>query len=392
MTFWTLAVIGMVACAGPLLAQPGGWHVPVVLGELVAGLVLGPTVLGQLHSSDATFTFLADLGFALTMFVAGSHIPMKDAGVRSALGAGVLRAGAVGVVAIILGSAIARAFHTGHAAMYAVLIASSSAALVLPIADSLRLRGPDVLTTLTQVAVADTVCIVALPLAIDPSHAGRAAVGALSVLCCAAVLFVVLRETERRGWRRRLHRVSEQRKFALELRINLTILFALAALAVHAHISIMLAGFSFGMAVAGVGEPRRLAKQLFAITDGFLGPLFFVWLGASIDLRELARHPSAVALGLLLGIAAILAHAILRAVGQPLPLAGLSAAQLGVPVAAVTVGSQLHILRPGESAAVLLAALLTISVATAGAGVVARASERAAGARGEPEAGQPKAG
>ena len=43
------------------------------------------------------------------------------------------------------------------------------------------------------------------------------------------------------------------------------------------HVSIMLAGFSFGLAVAGVGEPRRLARQLFAVTEGFLGPLFFVW-------------------------------------------------------------------------------------------------------------------
>src|SRR4029450_4646726 len=55
--------------------------------------------------------------------------------------------------------------------------------------------------------------------------------------------------------------------------------------------------FSFGLAVAAVGEPRRLAHQLFALSEGFLGPLFFVWLGASLDLRERGRHPSFIRRG-----------------------------------------------------------------------------------------------
>ena len=54
----------------------------------------------------------------------------------------------------------------------------------------------------------------------------------------------------------------------------------MAALAVAVHVSLMLAGFVSGLAVAAVGEPRRVAKQLFAVTEGFFGPLFFVWLGA----------------------------------------------------------------------------------------------------------------
>jgi Kef-type K+ transport system membrane component KefB len=376
MTFWTLAVIGLAGCVGPLLALPARWHLPVVLGELAAGLLLGPTAFSVLHASDPTFTFLADLGFALIMFVAGSHVPVRDATLRADLGIGMLRALAVGLLAVVLGLGIAHLFGTGHGALYAVLIASSSAALVLPIRDSLKLAGPDVLKVLTQVALADTICIVALPLAIDPAHAGRAALGAIAVLACAGVAFLVLRELERRNLRRRLHRVSEARKFALELRINLVILFALAAVAVKTHVSIMLAGFSFGLAVSGVGEPRRLARQLFAVTEGFFGPLFFIWLGSSINLRELGHHPSFIGLGLLLGGAAVLAHAVLRLIGEPLPLAVLAGAQLGVPVAAATIGSQLHILRPGESAALILGALVTIGCATAGAAVTARRAER----------------
>ena len=372
MDFSTLAVISLVGLAGPLLATPRGWRLPVVLGELVAGVVLGKTGFGQLHASNQTFAFLADIGFALIMFVAGTHVPVRDQRLRAALRPGVLRALLVGALSAAGGAAVSASFGTGHAAMYAVLLASSSAALVLPIVDSLGLAGPDVLQLLPQVALADAACIVALPLAIDPKHAGRAGLGALAVIAAAAVLFVGLREVERRGLRQRVHKLSEERQFAVELRVNLTILFALAAIATRTHVSIMLAGFSFGLAVAGIGEPRRLARQLFALTEGFFGPLFFVWLGASLDLRAFGSHPSFIALGIVLGLGAVLTHASGALTGQPLPLAALASAQLGVPVAAATVGGQLHLLKAGEAAALILGALLTIAVATLAGSLGAR--------------------
>ena len=372
MDFATLALISLVGVLGPLLALPRRWNLPVVLGELVAGIALGRTGFDVLHAGNGTFTFLADIGFALIMFVAGSHVPVRDPNLRAGLRLGVLRAVAVGAVSVVLAIGIAHGFGTGHAALYAVLIASSSAALVLPIVDSLGLHGDAVLQMLPQVAIADTVCIVALPLAIDPKHAGRAALGSLAVLACAAVLFVVLGYLERSGLRKRVHNISEDRKFALELRINLMILFALAALAVRTHVSIMLAGFSFGVAMAAVGEPRRLARQLFALSDGFLGPLFFIWLGASLDLRALGRHSSFIALGVLLGAAAVAAHGLMRLTGQPIRVGALAAAQLGVPVAAATVGAQLGLLEPGEAPALLLGALLTVAVAVVSSGLLAR--------------------
>jgi len=364
MSFATLALICMAGVLGPLLALPRGGYVPVVIGELVAGLVLGPTGANRLHAHDKTFTLLAQIGFALIMFVVGSHVPVRDPRMGAALRVGALRAVGVGVLAAALGLAIATVFHTGHAGLYAVLMASSSAALILPIVHSLHLGGVAVLQLLPQVAIADSACIVALPLVIDPGHAGRAVVGSLAVLAAAGVLYVVLAHIERSGLRRRAHRLSDARKFALELRINLILLFGLAALATSTHVSVMLAGFSFGLVVAAIGQPRRLARQLFALTDGFLGPLFFVWLGASLDLHDLGRRPSLVLLGLALGGGAVLAHLAMRGTGQPASIAVLAAAQLGVPVAAVTIGSQLHVLKAGEPAALLLGALVTMATAT----------------------------
>jgi hypothetical protein len=106
------------------------------------------------------------------------------------------------------------------------------------------------------------------------------------------LLFLVLRAGDRSSLRKRLHKYSEKHRFALELRISLIALFSLSALAVATHVSIMLAGFALGLVVAMIGEPRRLARQLFGITEGFFGPLFFVWLGASLRYASWPTIPS----------------------------------------------------------------------------------------------------
>ena len=257
--------------------------------------------------------------------------------------------------------------------MYAVLIASSSAAIVLPVLDNLGLRDRQALALLPQVAIADIGCIVAVSLAIDPARAGVSALGAFAVVAAAATFYVLFTYVERTGQRKRLHRLSEERAFALELRISLLVLFALAALATSTRSSIMLAGFSLGVAVGAVGEPRRLARQLFGLAEGFLAPLFFVWLGASLDIRALGTHPSFIVLGIALGAAAVVAHLLMRAAGQPVPFGALAAAQLGVPVAAATLGTQLGLLRTGEPSALILGALVTLAAATIGAALAARA-------------------
>lgn len=371
MSFSVLVLVGAVALLGPLLAWPTRWRIPVVLGELVGGILIGRSGFGLIHSTDPTLTFLADLGFGLTMFVAGSKVPIRDARLRPALLIGLVRALGVGLAAVAVGILLADIFHTGHAAIYAVLMASSSAALILPVVGELGLGGPKVLLTLAQVAIADTVCIVALPLVIDPAKAPTAAIGAVLIAVAAIILYLGLRWLDARGLLRRFHKASERRHFALELRVSLIILFSLAALASFTHISIMLAGFACGLAVAAVGEPQRLAKQLFALNDGFLGPVFFVWLGASLSLGPLVGHPEIIVLGIALGMGALLVHALMAIFRQPLSLGVMAAAQLGVPVAAATLGQQTHVLAPGEPAALILGALVTIAGLAAASGIAA---------------------
>lgn len=370
MTFTTLALIVAVGMLGPLLAARKSWRVPVVIGELLAGVVIGKTALNWIDPEDATLAFLADTGFGLTMLVIGSQVPVRDREVRAVIGRGFLGAIAVGIVGAVLGTLISLWFGTEHAALYGVLLSSSSAALVLPILQSLNIEQGKIAQLIAQIAIADIACIAALPLVIVPSRAPVAALGAVAIGVFAVMLTLAVRFAGRRGWTRRLHRFSESREFALELRISVLILCLLAAIAQATHVSVMLAGFALGLVLASIGQPRRLARQLFGVTEGFLGPLFFVWLGASINLRDLAEHPDKILLGLALATGAVVAHLAARAFGLPWLQAISSSGQLGIPIAAVALGIETSALAPGEGAGILFGALITVAVSAFAAGRV----------------------
>jgi len=206
MSFTVLALISAVALLGPLLSLPR-FRVPVVIGELMVGMALGRSGLGVLDSTNQTLSFMGEIGFALVMFVAGSHVPVLDPAIRRGIGRGALRAAGVGVLAVPAGLAISSFFGDAHGWLYAVLLASSSAGLVLPVMGGVKVTSTPGLEFLTQLAVADTACIVALPLAIDPANAGRAAVGALAVTLTAGAFYWFLGWAEKSGRRRAVHDV-----------------------------------------------------------------------------------------------------------------------------------------------------------------------------------------
>jgi Kef-type K+ transport system membrane component KefB len=348
---------------------------PVVIGQLLAGILIGSSGLRLVNAQDPMFTFLGEVGFAVTMFVAGTHVPVRDARLRPALLTGVLRAVAVGVLSAAGGFGIAAAFGTGHGGVYAVIMASSSAALVLPAVDQLGLGGPQLLPTLAQVAVADTACIVALPLVIDPANAPRAALGALLIAVLAVGIAFALRWADEHDHWDRLRDTSKDHQLALELRVSLVVLFGLGAIAALMHVSVLLAGFAAGLAVSFAGEPHRLAKQLFAVAEGFLAPLYFVWLGASLSIGALVKDPRLILLGLALGVGAVLAHLAL-AISRQHPLWAIAtSAQLGVPMAAATIGASNGLLGSGEPAALVLGALVTIGALTVATAMASKRPE-----------------
>ncbi len=132
MSFEILLVIVLAGLGGPLLAVLSGRFVPVVIGELLAGILVGPEVLGAVDPTNGTLTFLAEIGFAMLMLTVGMHLPLRDRRLAQALRGGALLAGIVAVLAVPGGLLAAAIAGTGHVAVYAALLASGSAAVLLP--------------------------------------------------------------------------------------------------------------------------------------------------------------------------------------------------------------------------------------------------------------------
>src|SRR6516225_1482214 len=120
--FNTLALLVVIGLAGPVLASIPNLRVPIIIGELVAGMVIGRTGFGIIDDQNPTFVLLANIGFALVMFVVGTHVPVRDSTLRSSIPGALARAVLVGAVAAALGVGIAAVFGTSHALLYGVLM------------------------------------------------------------------------------------------------------------------------------------------------------------------------------------------------------------------------------------------------------------------------------
>jgi Kef-type K+ transport system membrane component KefB len=111
------------------------------------------------------------------------------------------------------------------------------------------------------------------------------------------------------------------------------------------------------------------------LANGFFVPLFFVLLGAEVNLRALLTTPSRILLAVMLAAAAVVTHLIAaRVAGRGYSLAtGLAAsAQLGLPAAAASLGLSTHVLSAADAAALVAAGCLTLIPATVGSLMLAR--------------------
>src|SRR5712671_2451528 len=86
MSYGTLALVVAIGLLGPLLTLlPGRVAPPVVIGEILAGVILGRTGTRTIVATQPTLAFLADIGFALLMFMVAVSLPLRDARLRGAV-------------------------------------------------------------------------------------------------------------------------------------------------------------------------------------------------------------------------------------------------------------------------------------------------------------------
>jgi Kef-type K+ transport system membrane component KefB len=368
MSFGTLALIGLCGFAGPLLAAGSRGAVPVVVGELLAGILIGRTGLDAIDTGNATLSFLSDIGFAMLMFAVGMSVPLRESRLRESLRTGATTAVIVAAIAVAAGLLLSRIGGAGHPAVYAVLIASGSAAVVLPILQERGLQGPTALAVMAQVTVADIGAMVAVPLVLAPERTGRVVVGSLIVAACVLAMLAAARRLRRRAEVQRLRQLGKQRRWAVDLRLALIVLFGLAWLTERSGASLLIAGFGAGLMVASIGGPKRLSNEVLGIAGGFFIPLFFVVLGARLDMRGLFSDPALIGLaGALAGLNVVVHLLAARIVRQPWAAGLMASAQLGVPAALVALGLPEHVLTGPQAAAIVVAALLSIVACSIGA-------------------------
>ena len=149
---------------------------------------------------------------------------------------------------------------------------------------------------MAQVTIADLITILSVPIVLQPGRLGHALLGGVLVAAAVLALLGLARALAARGWVHSLRLLSKQRHWALDLRLSLLVLFLLAWIAQKGGTSVLIAGFGAGVMVALIGGPKRLSTQMRGVAEGFFIPLYFVVLGAQLDLGGLVDHPSLLAL------------------------------------------------------------------------------------------------
>jgi len=374
-SFTNLLIIAAVAAAVPLAL---GWaprlRIPSVVLEIVAGIVLGPSLLGSVRV-DLPVRILALMGLAFLLLLAGLEIDVR--GLRGRLlglaGAGYLVSAGLAVLA---GLGFRGLGWTQSPLFLAVALTATSLGLIVPVLkDAGRIGDPVGQTTIAAASVADFTAIVLLTLLFSTSGGGAgptaAFLAAFGVL--VAILAVVL------GRVRRSMRLGEVlvllQDTTAEIRVRLVILLLVAFVALAERLGLetilgaFLAGALVGLVDRDSATHPRFRAKLEAIGYGFLIPIFFVSSGVQLDLRSLIAHPSAlvrvpVFLAALLIVRGVPAVLFARSLGRRgATIVGLlQATSLPFLVTVAQIGTVTGRLSGTNAAALVCAGLLSVLI------------------------------
>lgn len=293
-----LLLLGLIVAA----AKAAGWlslrlGQPAVLGELLAGVLLGPSLLDILHArpfaADAMGTgvfLLANLGVVLLMFIAGLETDIEQ---MRRVGRVAVTAGAAGVVVpLLLGLAVALPFGFGlqtSVFMGIVLTATSVSITVQTLIELRQLESKEGTTLLGAAVADDVIALLVLSAFVAVSVAdGGGVVNVGIVLVRMAVFFVGAGMLGRvfRGMLGRAHRapVSEG---LLSATLFAVLLYAWGAEALGG-VAAITGAYLAGVLVGQAGYRQEVERRLKAMTYALLVPIFFISIGLQTNARALA--------------------------------------------------------------------------------------------------------
>ena len=389
-----LLVISMIALAAPVLAAVvQRARVPEVVIEIVAGIVVGPSVLGWV-TIDQPVGLVALLGLAFLLFLAGVEVDLK------VITPSRLRAPLAGYVAsLLLGSAAGLAFHAAgwvrSPLFLAITLSSSSLGLVVPVlADALQSRTLLGQLTIAGATLGEFGAITLLSLFFSATRAGTASNAiTFGIFGAAAAVGLTLSRADRSlrldAFLTRLQDTTAE----IRVRIAVALLVGFVALAAKIGLQIILGAFLAGV-ILNIVDRDTASHPLFrtkldALGYGFLIPVFFVSSGVEFDLTALTHSPSALAkiplfLLALLAIRGAPAAFYVRTVGRRGAAAAglLQATSLPVIVTAASIGVAIHAIPAVTASALVAAGLLSVLIFPAAALAVVGA--------GRPEPDEPR--
>jgi len=295
-----LTVFLVSAKLGGLLAaklrQPG------VSGELIAGIIIGPSVAGWLSQQmfgvsycidPATpagnfMSVLAEVGIITLMFLAGLSIDVgefkksgKPAAVVATTGVVVAFMLGFGAASIFGWSPIEAAFAGG------ILVATSVGITVRTLMDINGLRTRIGMTILGAAVIDDVLGIIILSVLSGLAYGGISVFGLFETLGLMALFFVLVIVI---GFKVGPRIVTYASRFSVEeitLSAALAMVFLVAALAEMVNIAAITGAFLVGLILTKAPVAGSLRAKVSTVGYSLLIPLFFVEMGVRTDLQAL---------------------------------------------------------------------------------------------------------
>ena len=375
MNFTGLWIVCLAALVAPLAAMAARrLRVPSVVLEVVAGILIGSSVLGLVHP-DQTITVISDIGLAMLLFLAGRELDYNR------LRGPTIELAALGMaVSLALAGAIGFGLYLLHLVgvpvFVAIVLSATGLGVLLPILeDAPEVSGVFSQLVLTAATLGEFTPILLLTLLFSREATGVAtrllllAAFAGLALAIGLALFGVRESARVRALLTRLQDTTAQ----IRVRIAVVLFVGFAALAGVLGFEAILGAFVAGAILKLVDQDAQMAHphtsiKLEALGFGFLIPVFFVTSGLGFDLHALLTSASTLALVpiflasqlMIRGVPAVLFAGPLEHHWCQVAAAGLfSATSLTTPVAFSMIGVELQIISGATAAALVASGLLS---------------------------------
>jgi Kef-type K+ transport system membrane component KefB len=285
--FCGLFIVFVVAQIGAEIAQR--LNLPAVVGEIAAGCVVGPAVLGWVKVNEP-LEVLAEIGAVLLLFSVGLETRIGD---LKKVGRVAAYVGVCGVILpFVLGAAWAKlaGFETPKAMFVASAFVATSAGITARVLHDLGVLGRLESRVILGAAVIDDIlAMLLLGVVTAVQGGGSINVAGLLLVLAQAVGFVALIALVGTRVMRKSSGILDAPINPLSpLTLSLALCLGLAVAASYLGLAAIIGAFLAGMVAAEADQRHALEKQIQTIM-AFLVPFFFVVTGAQVELGELAN-------------------------------------------------------------------------------------------------------